>query len=408
MDKKFNINARWPQLIVGVIVLLFAGIIYAWSIIKAPFAKPDVFGWTAGQLGLNYTITVSLFCIGGFVSGLFTKKTSPMLRMLVAAVMFFAAFFITSQMQGNILVLYLAYGVLGGFAIGIVYNTIIAIVSSWFPDKRGLASGLLLMGFGLNSILIGKLADIAIKSAEIGWRTTYIVLAIITAAVFVIAAFIIKAPPADAVFPTPKGAAKNGHGDVKALDISSLEMIKRASFWKLFIFFILLASVGSASISFAKDIISDAGATEGLAVTMVGIISISNGFGRLVSGWLFDNIGRRKTQFVTSVVAIVAPLTVVLALQTHSLAIGITGIILCGVSYGFAPTGSTAFIGAFFGQKNFSLNLGILNLQLILTSFAATLAGALKDATGGFVSTFLILAGFSVAGLVLNIFIKKP
>jgi OFA family oxalate/formate antiporter-like MFS transporter len=192
------------------------------------------------------------------------------------------------------------------------------------------------------------------------------------------------------------------------MDIPAVKMIQRLSFWKLFVFYILLASVGSASISFAKDIILDAGGADAFAATMVGIISMANGFGRLVSGWLFDNIGRRKTQFVTSAVAIIAPLVVVMALQSHALPVAVAGIILCGVTYGFAPTGSTAFIGAFFGQKNFSLNLGILNLQLVATAFAATWAGAIKDATGGFLWVYIILAGFSVLGLILNIFIKKP
>ncbi len=397
-------SARWLQLSVGIIVLLFAGIIYAWSILKAPLALE--FKWSAAQLGLNYTITVGFFVIGGFISGLITKKTTAMARLLIAAVLIFASFFITSQMQGNIAVLYLAYGVLGGLAIGFVYNTIIVTVNAWFPDKRGFASGFLLMGFGLNSLLIGKIADSYIKMPDIGWRTTFIVLAIVTAVVFIIAAFISKLPPAGTLFPAPKGVSHKDH-DVEVKDYHALQMIKRLSFWKLFLFFILLASVGSASISFAKDIIKDTGAAETLAVTMVGIISISNGFGRLISGWLFDNIGRRKTQFVTSILAIAAPLVIVLALQTNSIAIGITGLCLSGITYGFAPTGSTAFIGAFFGQKNFSLNLSILNLQLILTSFAATLAGVLKDATGSFESTFIILAALSVVGLVLNIFIKK-
>lgn len=399
-------SARWVQLVTGVIVLLFAGIIYAWSILKAPLAAD--FGWSAAQLGLNFTITLSIFCISGFISGLITKKTTPMARLLIAAVLIFASFFVSSQLSGNIFVLYLSYGLLGGLAIGFAYNTVIGVVTAWFPDKRGMASGLLLMGFGLNSILIGKIADTTIKTASIGWRTTFIGIAVITAVIFIISAFIIKEPPKGMVFPVPKAQKKNVKTDFEPMDIPAVKMIGRLSFWKLFIFFILLASVGSASISFAKDIVIDAGGADAFAATMVGIISIANGFGRLVSGWLFDTIGRRKTQFVTSTIAIVAPLTVVLALQTNTLGIAVLGVILCGVTYGFAPTGSTAFIGAFFGQKNFSLNLSILNLQLVATAFAATWAGAIKDATGGFIWVYIILAGFSVLGLILNIFIRKP
>ena len=211
--KKITDN-RWLQLVVGVIGLLFAGIIYAWSILAAPLAAE--FGWSNSQIGLNFTITLSIFCIGGFVSGIISKKTTPMLRMLLAAALIFVSFFISSRLQGSIGVLYIAYGVLGGTAVGLAYNTIIGVVTAWFPDKRGLASGLLLMGFGLNSILIGRIAADMMKNPDIGWRTTYFAIAIVTAAVLAIAAFIIKPPPKDMVFPAPKGGAALRAAEVKA------------------------------------------------------------------------------------------------------------------------------------------------------------------------------------------------
>ncbi|NLA87145.1 MAG: OFA family MFS transporter, partial [Clostridiales bacterium] len=247
-----------------------------------------------------------------------------------------------------------------------------------------------------------------IKMPSVGWRTTFFILAIVTSAVFVAAAFIVKNPPAGIKLPAPKGAAKKDAGDLAPRDYTPVEMLKRPSFWKLFIFFILLAAVGSAAISFAKDILKDAGSSDDLAVTLVGLIAIGNAVGRLASGWFFDAIGRRKTQYVMSSVAIAAPLVVVVALVTHSLAIAVIGLFICYISFGFAPTGSTAFISAFYGQKHFPLNLSILNLQLVLTSFAAPLAGVIKDSTGSFVTTFVILIGFSLVGLVLNLTMRKP
>ena len=401
-----KIGVRWLQLVVGFLVLMFAGIIYAWSILAGPLVSE--FGWSSAQAGLNFTITLGIFCIGGFISGLLSKKMSPMVRMLISAVLIFFSFFFTSRMQGNIAVLYLSYGLLGGMAIGVVYNTIIGTVSAWFPDKRGLASGLLLMGFGLNALIIGKIAANMIKDPTIGWRPTFLWIAIVTAAVFVIASFIIKAPPEGTILPAPAKKTTKNENDFETRDYSAIEMIKKLSFWKLFIFFWLLASVGGAAFGFAKNIVSDAGGADGFAATMVGVISVSNGLGRIISGFLFDWIGRRRTQFVTSGLAIVAPLTVALGLQSNILAVTVIGTILCGMAYGFAPTGSTAFVGAFFGQKNFSLNLGILNLQLIFTAFASTWAGMIKDATGGFFWTFIILAGMSVVGLFLNASIKRP
>ena len=412
--EKSKIGIRWVYLVISVIALLFAGIIYTWSILKVPLAAE--FKWNNTQLALNFTLTVAFFVIGGFLAGLITKKTTPMIRLLIAAALFFAGFMISSQLKGSLTVLYLAYGVLAGLGIGFVYNTVITVINAWFPDKRGLASGLLLAGFGLTSLIIGKVADGFIKDPAVGWRTTFVALAIITAAVIVITAFIVKLPPAGTVLPSPKGAVKKNQAETTALDLTPGQMLKRLSFWKFFVFFMLLASVGAASIAFAKDIIiavknpaaSEAKAFSDFAVTMVGIISIGNGAGRLLSGWLFDAIGRRKTQYVTSAVAIVAPLTVFAALMTHSVFLGITGLIICYISYGFAPTLSATYIHSFYGERYFSVNLGILNLQLALTAFAATFEGYLKDVTGGFQWTFLILAGLSLLGLILNLSIKKP
>jgi OFA family oxalate/formate antiporter-like MFS transporter len=411
--EKNKIKIRWLYLVVSVIALLFAGIIYAWSILKVPLAAE--FKWNNTQLALNFTLTVGFFVIGGFLSGLISKKTSPMIRLLISAALFFAGFMISSQLRGSLFVLYLSYGVLAGLGIGFLYNAVISVINAWFPDKRGLASGLLLTGFALNSLVIGKIASHYLATPD-QWRTTYMTLAIITTAVIVIAAIIIKNPPAGLVLPAPKGAVKKNQAETTALDLTPGQMLKRLSFWKFFVFFMLLASVGAASIAFAKDIIiavKDPSADElksfsDFAVTMVGIISIGNGFGRLLSGWLFDAIGRRKTQYVTSAVAIAGPLIVFLALTTHSVPIGIIGLIICYISYGFAPTLSATYIGSFYGQRFFSVNLGILNLQLALTAFAATFEGALKDATGGFQWTFIILAGLSVLGLILNLSIKKP
>jgi OFA family oxalate/formate antiporter-like MFS transporter len=224
----------------------------------------------------------------------------------------------------------------------------------------------------------------------------------------VAAAFLLKMPSADTVLPAAKTKEPRALGINDMTDYSMGQMLSRASFWLLFIFFTLLTSIGSAAISFAKDILKDTRAPEAFAVTFVGIASIFNAVGRLAAGALFDGLGRRKTQFVTSAVAILAPLTIFLSFKTHSLALGVVGLCLCYVSYGFSPTGTTAFSRAFFGPKNFALNLSILNLHLIPASFASKLAGLLKVQTGSFEMTFLILAGLSVVGLILNVIIKKP
>jgi len=413
---------RWLRLILGGIILLFAGIIYAWSIINTPFRQIEsviVDGVekqvviNATQLGLNYTLTIIFFCLGGLSSGLLSKKTSTTLRLITSAVLLFSGFFISSNLVshisegGSFIPLYLSYGVLAGLGIGVAYNTVIGATNAWFPDKQGVSSGILMAGFGLSSLILGRIADTMGKSVTFGWEKTYVSLAISISVILLAAAFLVKPPPVGTVFPKPKKEKKTaGAGAVK--DYSVIEMLKRPSFYLIFVYCTLLAASGSAAIGFARDIMTDVGATGNFALTMVGILAVFNGLGRLTCGWLFDNLEIRKTQLISSIISILAPLTVVLGLMTRSVTISLIGVCLCGVSFGFAPTTLSVFAAKFYGPKNFSLNFSMLNLILIPAPFAATLAGTVKDATGEFFLAFVILTALTVIGFFVNLGIRKP
>ena len=145
--KQRSVSVRWAYLVLGVLALLFAGVIYAWSILKAPLS--DAFGWTASQLALNFTLTMCFFCLGGFVGGLLSKKLGSRWCLIIAAVLSGLGFVLASRLSGAIFSLYLCYGVLAGLGIGIAYNVIISTVNAWFPDKKGLCSGALMTGFGM-------------------------------------------------------------------------------------------------------------------------------------------------------------------------------------------------------------------------------------------------------------------
>ena len=409
-----TISKRRVKLVYAVVVMLFAGIIYAWSITKTPF---EVFNdgiiANTSQLGINYTLTVIFFCLGGFTAGLLSKHTSTSLRLTMSALLLFASFF-SSSMQivtlphtGNYFMLYMSYGVLGGLGIGIAFNTVISTVNEWFPDKRGFASGVMLMGFGVSMLLIGRITDIMGRAESIGWRATYVILAITLGIIALIAAVIIRPPPADTIFPEAK-TSKEAHPTYDIKDYTAPEMIRRPSFALIFIYIAILASSGNAAISFAKEIMMDTGATEIFAVTAVGALGISNGAGRFISGWLFDRLGIRQTQFISSAVAIFAPLTVVMSIAANSFILCVLGLCLCGFSLGFAPTTGSVFASEFYGLKNFSLNFGILGLVLIPAPFAATLAGVIKASTGGFMPAFIILTVLTVIGFLVNLAIRKP
>ena len=117
---------------------------------------------------------MSFFCIGGLLGAQLSKNIGHKIALIVAGVLSAMGFILTAALQGNsVIMLYITYGILAGMGIGIAYNVLIATVSAWFPDKKGLCSGCLMMGFGASALILGNIADTLFKSS-FGWRSTYI------------------------------------------------------------------------------------------------------------------------------------------------------------------------------------------------------------------------------------------
>ena len=173
--KKLN---RWVYAIVGVIVLIFAGLIYAWSVLASPIAAST--GWQPDSMSLTFTIAMSFFCLGGLVGGLLNGKINVRVNVIAAAVLFLLGFFITSR-TSSIAMLYFGFGVCSGFASGLAYNAVMSTISKWFPDKQGLISGILLMGFGLGAFIIGKVYTAYTPEGpeSQAWRSSFLVLGVI-------------------------------------------------------------------------------------------------------------------------------------------------------------------------------------------------------------------------------------
>ena len=395
---------RWGYLALGMIALLFAGVIYAWSILKTPLA--EAFGWTGKALALNYTLTMWCFCLGGFAGGLLGKRLGSRVCLLLAALLAGGGFVLASQLSGSsVLALYLCYGAMGGLGIGLAYNVIISTLNRWFPDKKGLCSGALMMGFGASALVVGKLAAALMEGP--GWRTAYLCVGVALGLVLGLTALLLRAPTPDTPLPAP--AARQGRGDdVEALECTTGQMLRRSSFWLAFFCIVCLSAVGSTVFSFARDLSLAVGAESDFATTLVGVLSICNGLGRILIGSLFDRLGRKKTMLTANLLTILAAGTTLLAAALHSLPLCVAGLCLTGFSYGSSPTISSAFTAAFYGSRHFPLNFSVMNFNLIPAALTATAAGGLLEATGGFTAPLALLAALSLVSLALNLLIKKP
>ncbi|MBR4881531.1 MAG: MFS transporter, partial [Clostridia bacterium] len=268
-----------------------------------------------------------------------------------------------------------------------------------------LCSGCLMMGFGASALVLGNVADVMFNSS-VGWRNTYIALGVAIFVVLSVAALILKKPGADVVFPTVNKAKATDSSDKE--DLTSKQMLCRPTFWMAFFCISFLAAVGSSVISFAKDMVLFVDADmEALAVSLVGVLSVCNGVGRIITGAVFDVIGCRKTMLYANIFTICAAAVTLIAVNTSSLILCIVGVCLTGISYGACPTITAACTSTFFGMKYFSGNMALMTFTVMVGSFGATASSMVFESTGGYTATFVMLLSLTLAALVLNIFIKK-
>ncbi len=386
--------------------MLFAGIIYAWSILKIPFK--EVFGFSDSALAFNFTLTMCTFCIGAFLGSKLFRIIGTSLTVVLSGVLTGIGFIGTAFISGNVILLYVFYALFAGLGIGIAYNVVISTVNAWFPDKKGLSSGALMMSFGASTLIMGKIIEVFFANENIGWQKTYIIFGILLALVLIISGVLLKRPSDEVVLPKTK-ANKNANKEAfEEKDYTTTQMIKRFTFWRAFVCLVCLTAVGNSVISFARDLVLSVGAEVSLASTLVGVLSICNGLGRIFTGALFDYAGRRITMLTANIITIFAAGVTLTAVYLSSLPLCITGLCLTGISYGSCPTVCSAFVAAFYGKKHFPTNFSVINFNLIFASFIATASSNLLSSSGGYTAPFVLLLTLAVAALGLNLSIRRP
>ena len=400
-------NKRWLYLGMGTLTLLFLGLIYAWSIFRTPFGEmyPD---WSISQLSLTFTISMIFFCLGGFAGGLLSKKLSIGVRMLISAAMLLVGFFVVSMMKADspassLTMLYIFYGVFGGGGVGVAYNGVIGTINKWFPDKVGLASGIMLMGFGLGGLVLGSVVNSMIGS--MGLLKVFRVLGIAICVVCVLAAVIIKSPTAeDSAALAGLTVKKDADSETEVRNYTAGEMMKTAKFWFFVIWAILLNAAGLLVINSAANI----SVAFGGAAILGMIVSLFNGAGRIIAGNNFDRRGRFFSTLVNNAFMLAAGILLTLGGMSGKYIFILCGLVFVGLAYGGCPTITSAYINKAFGPANFPTNFSIANFSLIpAATIGPMISSALLESAGGSYQTnFYAIIAFSLAAaafwLLLN------
>ena len=379
----------------GVLVLLFAGLVYAWT----TFSKPLTNIWTPGALTWTSTIVMSFFCIGGMVSGRMQKRGISLKVILFLGAVLMLAGFVVSGLLGNatgsILFVFIGFGALGGLGAGLAYNVILSAVGAWFPDKQGLISGILLMGFGISSFLIGFAYAACVDQMDgkggIPWYFCFLGIGI--------GCFVFLA-----IFE----------------DVTPGQMVKKANFWLMFTWATLTTVAGFAVVFLGTPIAVAAvpylNDNASVLAIIVGLISIFNGIGRILFGALFDKAGYKVTLLGICILFIVSMGLLILAMVTGSLLFLILGYITTGLAFGGVTTSQSAFCNKFFGSKYYAQNFPIMVLVLLVASFGTKLVQAVQSSlegggmstTGAYIVVLCGVAAICVIGAIAAALIKKP
>lgn len=389
--------------------MLFSGVLYAWSILKVPFSES--LGYSDSELALNFTLAMCFFCLGAFFGSLICKRLGVRLTLFISSALVLAGFVLTGLLALGAphFLLYITYALCAGTGIGIAYNVVVSTVNAWFPDKKGFASGWLMMGFGVSTLLLGNLISVLFSSPAFGVSGTYILTGVMIGAAIFISALILRRPPQDMSFPAPsKARSINCSEDFEPRDYTTREMLSSFTFYRVFLLMAFITAVGNSVISFARDMMISAGAAPALATTLVGVLSVCNGIGRILTGAAYDAFGRRITMLGSGVLTIAAAGISLVGSIVTSLPLCILGLCLSGISYGSCPTLTSAFSASFYGQAHFSVNYSLTNFNLIMAAFIANGANALLISTGGYTAPFILLLSLAGAALGLVFTVKRP
>lgn len=378
------------------IMLMFLGVLYAWSMFRVQLEA--IFPFTAAQFSLNFTIVSIGFCLGGFFGGKLSQRFHQAFSARVSAVLILLGFLGCSFMEclpahyspeTALVLMYICYGGLAGLGVGIGYNACISGTSPWFPEALGLVSGVLLMGFGFGSLLLGLL--IQSLSALVGVFAVMRIFGVVIFLVMMLGSFFLKKPETAPGAPAEEGA-------------TPVQMLSRASFWIYFLWNTIAASAGLLVINSSANIAIAFGTAAGLGM----IVSVFNGVGRPVTGAIMDKMGQFGGMLIMNGVLILGGLLLVFAHISGAAWAVLIGMVLVGICYGGGVTISAKVIRELYGPRHYAVNFSLSNFCMIPAAFIGPyISGLLQDRSGGeYGSTFTMVLIMALVAL-LSVFLLK-
>jgi OFA family oxalate/formate antiporter-like MFS transporter len=395
--------SRWWRVVGGMLMNLALGSLYAWSVFVAPLEKE--FGWKRADTSWVFTWAVVVFAIAFILAGRLQDKLGPFKISLVGCLLLTVGFLLSARTT-SLPYLIFTFGILVGIGNGFGYATPIPVMAKWFPDKRGLAVGLAVAGYGGGSAIFGPLAQLYLIP-HYGWRSTLVVLGVIFFIMTLVGAFLLKNPPVGYKPPgwTPAPASKAA---ATTYEFKPGEMWRTPTAYFMWVAYALGASAGLMVISqlvpFAKSMKIP---TEALQTLTLIIGATGNASGRILSGWMSDALGRLNVlRLMIGVSAVAMPLLYLTGSNVTMLYLMVFIVYWC---YGTQLSVNASTTADFWGTKNAGINYGLLFTSWgVAGIIGPRIGGKLFDTYKDYKAAFYTAAVLSVVALVCELLAKRP
>jgi oxalate/formate antiporter len=382
---------RWSQLVLGVIAMMaISSPQYTWTLFTGPLNQK--LATTLAELQWTFSLLIILQTWFSPFQAYLVDRFGPRLLISLGAILSGGSW-VLSAAAGNLWALYLTYGVIGGFGTGIIYVGIIGLMVRWFPDRRGLATGLAAAGYGFGAIFTSFPIDSMIKSD--GYSHTLLVWGIIQGIIGVVVAQGLRLPPEN--YRPANAVTIVGGPQQSRRSYSPGEMLRNPIFWLLFVMMSMMSTSGLMVVSNVGPFANEYGVAQALVLGMAALplsLTISrftNGLTRPFFGWVSDHIGREATMTLAFSLECVAILILFAFIDRPALFVVLTGLVFFGWGEIFSLFPST--LTDTFGPKYAATNYGFLYIaQGVGSILGGPAAAFLKQTTGSWTAVFIAVA----------------
>ena len=393
---------RWGIALAGVFMQIALGAVYAWSVFVKPLIKQ--FGWTNPQVTLTFTISILVLGFAAFFGGLWLNKKGPRIVALTGGFLYGLGIILASFSANKLWWLYMSYGVIGGIGLGFGYIVPVAVLVKWFPDKRGLITGIAVGGFGAGALVTAPVARHLIDS--VGVLPTFMYLGIAYLIITLAAGSFMQNPP-DGWKPEGWSPSASQVSHRAAKDYKLGEAVMTWQYWALWLILFLNVTAGISLISQESPIFQEfAKVTALVAAGMVGIVSIGNACGRVFWAWVSDGITRKMTFFVMFLLQVglfwILP---TLSDATYLTVVSFVILMCYGGGFGTMP----AFAADYFGAKNVGPIYGLmLTAWGLASAFGPLIVAHLHQSSGSYFRALHIIAGVMAVSAILPLLVRPP